>query len=167
MPTHGKRAGAVVATVTRRRRFLRLLAGTGFALAAGAAIAQGRAASSPENDGTRRAALEKRVASYWTARKGSDLGAAYAYYSPEFRAATARLEFLRNFQRLIRFPPDKFAVEGIDFQPGGRAATVKVRLDLTRNIEGQNVALSGITEETWVFVDRNWWKKDEPLAVNV
>ena len=107
------------------------------------------------------------MTSYWTARKGSDLGAAYAYYSPEFRAATTRAEFLRNFQRLIRFPPDSFAVEGMEFQPDGRGATVKVRLELTRSIEGQNVAMSGITEEAWVFVDRNWWKKDEPLGVNI
>jgi hypothetical protein len=167
MPTQADRPRFAVAAMPSRRQFLHLLIAAGFALAAGAAIAQGTPAASPAIDNARRVALEKRVAAYWAARKGSDLGAAYAYYSPAFRAGTTRPDFLRNFQRLIRFPPDKFAVDSVDIQPEGRTAIVKVRLELTRSIEGQNVPLSVISEETWVFVDRNWWKKEEPLAVNV
>ena len=167
MPTDGHRSGFVVAAATPRRRFLRILTKTGLAVAAGTAVAQGKPTGPPQSAKAQRVTLEKRVTSYWTARKGSDLGTAYNYYSPEFRAATTRTEFLRNFQRLIRFPPDKFAVEGVEFRPDGRAATVKVRLELTRSVEGQNVPLSAITDEAWVFVDREWWKKDEPLAVNV
>lgn len=147
-------------------RFLCTLA-VGAALA-GLTHAQTGSANAPSvaSDKAARTALEKRVMAYWTARKESDLGAAYAFYSPEFRAGKARPVFLRDFQRLIRFPPEKVRVEGVEFAEGRREAMVKVRLELTRNIEGQEVPMSGVTEETWVLVDRNWWKKDEPLVIN-
>jgi hypothetical protein len=124
-------------------------------------------AAAPAPGNAERAALEKRVLAYWAARKGSDLGAAYAFYSPEFRAAHPRPDFLRDYQRLIRFPPEKFSVESVEFVQGGAEANVKVKLELNRNIEGHNVALAGISEEVWVRVDRTWWKKDEPLKFNV
>jgi hypothetical protein len=154
-------------TAVSRRSVLRLVVGVAFGALAGSAPAQKGTATVAPTETAMRAMLEKRVTAYWAARKGSDLGAAYAYYSPAFRATKSRPEFLRDFQRLIRFPPEKFTVEAIVFQPGAREASVKVRLDLQRNIEGQNVAISGVAEETWVFVDRNWWKKDEPLNINV
>ena len=150
-----------------RRRLLWILTGAGVATLADSALAQGQQQPSAAGEKARRAALEKRIVAYWTARQGSDLGAAYAFYSPEFRAATARPEFLRNYQRLIRFPPEKITIEAIDFQSGGLEAAVRVRLHLHRDFEGQRIPLSGISEESWVFVDRNWWKKDEPLRINV
>jgi hypothetical protein len=119
------------------------------------------------NAASARVAVEERVSAYWNARKNSDLAAAYAFYSPEFQAATARSIFLRNYQRLIRFPPASFAIEAIELDATGREATVKVRLNLDHEVEGTTIPMTGVTEEIWVYVDRNWWKKDEPLRINI
>jgi hypothetical protein len=113
------------------------------------------------------ATLTARVETYWAARQNSDLAAAYESYSPEFRSTTPRSLFLKNYQRLVRFPPDRVVIESISLDESKREAAVTIRLILTRDIEGKPVVFDGVTEERWIYMDGTWWKKSEPLRINI
>ena len=124
------------------------------------------ASGSERTDGASRQSLEQRVLEYWSARKDSDLGAAYGFYAPSFRAQVARRDFLRNYQRLVRFPPETVAIAAVDMAAPGLTAAVSVRIELTRTFEGHAIPISTLANETWVLEDGLWWKKDEPMTLN-
>jgi len=129
-----------------------------------AGIPQSAAPSVPADDQAR---LTRRGESYWALRRGSDLAGAYEFYAEPFRQATPRSEFLRNYQRLIRFPPDETTVLAVQFSPSRREARVTVQLKLTRDIQGTRVPLETVSVETWILRDDEWWKEGEPFTPNV
>jgi len=112
-------------------------------------------------------AVKSRVLAYWAARQKADLGAAYEFYSPTFRAQHSRTQFLSGFRRLVRFPPEEVRVLEVTRSPDGAAANVRVTLRLKSELAGQQVDIEATSEETWILEEGLWWKKDEPFVPNV
>lgn len=111
--------------------------------------------------------IEARVKAYWEARQMADLTTAYTFYSPEFKEKTPRELFLRNYRRLIRFPLDSVSIESIKVDPSNIRALVRVKVTLNSAIEGKDLQLSTYPEETWVYVENQWWKETEPVLPNI
>ena len=107
-------------------------------------------------------ALRARVEAYWGARSRLNLLAAYPYYAPSFRAKYSSEAFLGTFQRLLRFRPKFQGIERLHFEADGGTATVSVKLS-TRPEALMGEELVTVTNETWLLVDRLWWKEGEAL----
>ena len=111
--------------------------------------------------------IEARVKAYWDARQNADLPTAYTFYSPEFKEKTPRELFLRNYRRLIRFPLDSISIESIKIDPSNVRALVRLKVSINQVIEGKELLLSTYPEETWVYVENQWWKETEPFLPNI
>ncbi|OGP90314.1 MAG: hypothetical protein A2156_12050 [Deltaproteobacteria bacterium RBG_16_48_10] len=111
--------------------------------------------------------IEARVKAYWDARQKADLPTAYTFYSPGFKEKTPRELFLRNYRRLIRFPLDSISIESIKIDPSNVRALVRLKVSINQVIEGKELLLSTYPEETWVYVENQWWKETEPFLPNI
>lgn len=111
--------------------------------------------------------LRQRVEAYWSARRESDLAAAYELYSPDFRKKYTRGQFLASFQRLLKFPPLRFEVTEVSIADSGTAARVKVTLVTRHDLGPEALEIQSIADEEWVLEDSKWWKRDESIVPSV
>lgn len=110
--------------------------------------------------------LRDRVTKYWQARMQSNLIAAYPFYEPEFRAAYPVEQFVSSFQRLLRFRPQFQGIEGLRFEPDGRSAIVRVKLQ-TRPDALNGQVLDSVSEETWLLIDGVWYRQRESVMPSI
>ena len=110
-------------------------------------------------DEAKEAMLGERVMEMWGAQVDGERGRMYNYYDPFFRARVSRAHFAGKAVPVQYFNPHIVQVEIY-----GNVATVRVSVDYQGTLAGKLGPIdvkkkNNVTNETWLFVDGNWWRQ--------
>jgi hypothetical protein len=120
------------------------------------AVSTPSSSSTADSVETRQAALKQRVMDRWDALIRKDFAAAYAFASPGYRKLFSLGAFKGKFGSKASWR--RVEVVKVDFK-GDDAATVGITLHFAHYPPQADKALDMKTyvNESWVFVDGQWW----------
>ena len=106
------------------------------------------------------AQLEQRVRERWLARSAHDFAKAWEYTSPNYRKSFPKSLYIHKFSYTVNW--ELTGIEVVDYDARAAVASVAVRVmsepaKFTSTASRAVGATPVIINETWIFMDGEWW----------